>query len=108
MKLHKIRIAIYLITAWAMLASCSVEPELANIKLDESNPRLVVEGLITDQPGPYFVQLSLTTSYYNKGEAPKINNAIVTNTDNAGHSEVLSRVESQDGLYQTQTLQGEV
>ncbi len=89
-------------------AACTTEPEIIDIPLDDSNPKLVVEGLITNQPGPYYVKLSLSTSYYNTGGTPKVNDATVIITDNTGRRETLTRAPGQDGVYRTRNLRGVV
>jgi hypothetical protein len=87
------------------LSSCSLTPEVTDINLDNSDKHLVVEGLITDQPGPYSVKLSLSTNFYNK-EIERVEDAFVTITDNLGNRDVLTRSEA--GLYQTDSLEGKI
>jgi hypothetical protein len=87
------------------LFSCDITPEVTDIKVDNNTPRLVVDGLVSDQPGPYFVRLSLTADVYSK-EVEKINNAFVTITDNLGNRDILTRAE--DGVYQTDSLVGAI
>jgi len=72
-----------------------------NIKVPDSNAsQLVVDGVITDEPGPYTVKLSLTSSVdgflkFNKSITAKQ----VTLFDNAGNTEVMNEIET--GTYQT-------
>ncbi|RCR66120.1 DUF4249 domain-containing protein [Larkinella punicea] len=60
---------------------------------------LVVEGLITDQPGPYAVNLTQTADYTYSGLNLLVSGATVTLSDNAGNQEVLREVSP--GYYQT-------
>ncbi len=60
---------------------------------------LVVEGLITDQPGPYAVNLTQTADYTYSGLNLLVSGATVTLSDNAGNREVLREVSA--GYYQT-------
>jgi hypothetical protein len=108
MAMKKTITPLYILLLSCLLAACNIEPEVTDIDLDDTNPKLVVEGLITDQAGPYFVKLSLTTSYYTTGATPKINDAAITIADDTGNREVLSRVEGQEGIYQTNSLRGQV
>lgn len=59
---------------------------------------LVVDGMITNKPGPYTIRLSLSTSV-NRPDFIPLEKAKVTISDNAGNSEVLS--EGADGNYST-------
>ena len=38
--------------------------QVVSVDLNTANPRIVVEGNIKDQPGPYSVFLSMTGSYF--------------------------------------------
>lgn len=60
---------------------------------------MVVEGMITDQPGPYEVKLSYTADYTYTSLNFLVQGATVTLSDDAGNQEVL--FESQPGSYQT-------
>ncbi|MGA0555056.1 DUF4249 domain-containing protein [Larkinella sp. VNQ87] len=60
---------------------------------------LVVEGLVSDQPGPYTVTLSQTADYTYTGLNLFVRGATVTLSDNAGTNEVLT--ETSPGVYQT-------
>ncbi|WP_128544022.1 DUF4249 domain-containing protein [Larkinella soli] len=68
---------------------------------------LVVEGMITDRPGPYTVRLSRTADYNYNGLNLLEPQARVTLSDNAGHQEVLT--ETEYGVYQTRAggIQGQ-
>jgi hypothetical protein len=78
--------------------------KIINIDLNRVDPRLVIEGKITDQPGPYTVKISQTTDYYYPGEMPRISGARVIISDNHNTQEVLTEIEP--GTYQTDSLQG--
>jgi hypothetical protein len=79
-----------------------------SLKIQGESGVLVVDGLITDEPGPYFVTLSRSVSYnsdnvlrvYATPEA----GAQVRLSDNEGNSELL--VETKPGTYRTTTAQG--
>ena len=83
------------------LISCE---EIISIDLNNADKKIVIEGTITDQPGPYTVKITKTTDYYNPGSYPTVSGAQVTITDDLGFSEQLH--ETADGIYQTINLQG--
>ena len=65
---------------------------------DEYQEVLVVEGAITNQPGPYTIHLSRTIPI-ESNELKKEEGAIVTISDDKGHSEILK--ETAPGTYTT-------
>ena len=72
-----------------------------SIKIPDSySSQLVVDGLITDEPGPHTVTLSLASPIEDFLEfRKKIVAKSVTIIDNVGNSELLEEVEK--GVYQT-------
>jgi len=83
------------------LASCEKE---IDIDLNDSDPQIVIEGAITDQPGPYFVAISRSVIFSIPNNYPPVSGASVTITDNGGNTDVLTEVQA--GLYQTNTTVG--
>ena len=80
-----------------MLGSCI---DRINIKMPETDLPIVVDGLITDEPGPYTVQITQASTLdgflkYRKFLSAKS----VTIFDNAGNSEQLK--EAEIGVYKT-------
>ena len=68
--------------------------------LRSTDEKLIVEGLVTDQPGPYTVRLSGTTGYLTNGQVPTRDADLVTITDvEAGLTDTLRRTGA--GVYQT-------
>ncbi len=68
---------------------------------------LVVQGMITDQPGPYLVTLSSTIPINNQlGESGAVTGATIVIRDDQGEQETL--IEKSPGNYYTQTIQGVV
>lgn len=78
--------------------------ELTEIDLPEHPPQLVVEGELTDTPGPHVVRLYLVQDYFSKAPAPIVDNARVTISDDAGNSQELLYTEG--GRYETRGLEG--
>jgi hypothetical protein len=84
-----------------LLAGCQ---KVINLNLKDATGKYVIEGNITDLPGPYTVAISqvgkVTDNYVFNG----VSQAGVTVRDNAGNREVLQ--ETQPGIYQTAALAG--
>ncbi len=55
--------------------------ELIDLDLDQSEPRVVIEGKITNQPGPHKIKVSRTINYYDTAAIPPLSNAIVSLLD---------------------------
>ena len=83
------------------LVSCE---KVIDVDLSSVEPQIVIDGTITDQPGPYTVKISKTGDYFNPGAFPAVTGASVTISDNRGHSEILTEVT--DGIYLTSSIQG--
>ncbi len=96
MRLSKLTIAIFL-----FLCSCVTPYEVNTVFVEQ----LVVEGQITDQPGPYLVKISKTVpinqQFY---KTSPISHASVVIQDDQGNSEAL--YEGSSGNYYTYSTQG--
>mgnify|MGYP000008085226 CR=1 FL=1 len=86
---------IFLFFSWVV--TCCTDPFDPGIT--DYEKVLVVEGLITDQPGPYRVTLSRTTPI-NSEEAIAEEGALVRISDDHGNEAVLQ--ETSPGVYETQ------
>ena len=87
-----------------LVLSCVTEFQPETVSLP---PSLVVEGQITDQPGPYTVRLTRTADYSYKAINLLETGATVSIEDDLGNRETL-REQAPGGVYQTRTggLQG--
>jgi len=83
------------------LPSCQ---KVINIDLNSASPQLVIEGNVSDQPGPYIVKLTKTVNFSESNVFPPVTGATVIISDNTGNTETL--IESTPGTYTTSTLQG--
>lgn len=93
-----------------MLSSCINEIELP---IRSESPRLVVEGMITNEKPPYIVRLFTTGDFLSSRYPPAslgVQSALVTITDDTGKSTTLKAVLEQPGVYQTvdSTFRGEI
>ncbi|HEY0652492.1 MAG TPA: DUF4249 domain-containing protein [Chryseosolibacter sp.] len=74
-----------------------------------AEPRLVVNGMITNLPGPYTIELYISSDLNtNLNKPTPVSNAKVRIADDAGNEELL--VEKSPGVYETRTdgMQGTV
>ena len=66
----------------ALLTSCE---DVIDLKTETGASQLVVDGWITDQPGPQTIRLTLSAAYFNNGPAPVATGAEVLITDDKGN-----------------------
>ncbi|WP_210489819.1 DUF4249 domain-containing protein [Rufibacter aurantiacus] len=91
----------FLVSSLLLFSSCE---EVIDYDLPEDAAKVVIEGLVTDQPGPYTVRISTSKGYLNQGPAAGLENAVVRIKDSEGFEEILQA--KGNGLYQTSQLQG--
>jgi hypothetical protein len=85
----------------AAISSCT---KVINVDLNSASPNIVVDAEITDQPGPYNVNLTQTINFSDDNVFPALRGAAVIISDDAGNSEKLS--ETSPGNYTSSHLQG--
>lgn len=85
-------ILIFIVLA-ILIPSCIEDFDL---NLPEAEPRLVVDGLITNKPGPYYIRLTkskvinITSSWYSNTESvDPVSDAVVVISDNTGQKDTL-------------------
>jgi len=81
------------------LISCE---DIIDVELRDSEPRLVIEGTVTNQAIPPTVRISKSTNYFDPGIYPGVSGATVEISDDLGFSEILTEVEP--GLYMAEGL----
>ncbi len=91
-----------LIMTGLFLSSCE---KVISIDLNKAAPHLVIEGIVTDQPGPASVKLSLTGNYFEPSLVfPPVSNALVVLTDDHGQRDTLR--ETISGTYLSTKING--
>jgi hypothetical protein len=76
------------------------------VNLVNVSPQIVIEGNITNDTGPYQVQISRSVNYAADNVFPPVTDAVVSITDSTtGRKDVLLQVDS--GVYATQFLIGQ-
>ena len=94
----------YLLFLFLILDGC-IEP--FHVKIPASQQAMVVDGMISDQPGPYTVLLYRALPLDNEFHYPDwVSGASITMYDDQGGSETLK--ESTPGHYETSVFQGVV
>lgn len=83
------------------LAFCQKEIDL---DLNSSGPQLVIEGNISDEPGPYTIKLSKTVNFNQTNNYPPVTGATVIISDHTGTTDSLT--ETIPGSYQTLKIKG--
>jgi len=85
-----------------ILSSCS--EEVITIDLKDAEPKIVIEGILTDQGEPCIVKISKSGDFYKPSEFPPVTGATVTLLDSEGNQETLA--ENEAGMYIGNSLTG--
>ena len=84
------------------LNSCQ---EVVSIDLNKADPHIVIEGIISDQQGPYAVKITRTGNYFEPLlYFPPVTGAQIVITDDSGQRDTLKEVDQ--GTYFSTTLKG--
>ena len=84
------------------LNSCE---KVISVDLNNANPHIVIEGVVSDQPGPYSVKISMTGDYFTPSlYFPPVTGAQVVITDDKGQRDTLK--ETTQGTYLSTSLMG--
>lgn len=73
---------IILISTALVLWSCE---KTVFLDLNQTPSKIVIEGLVTNQPGYQFVKVTRTVDFYDSGETPRITDATVLVEDDLGN-----------------------
>ena len=74
--------------------------------LNPGQPRLVIEGGVTNGAGPYTVRLTRSADYYQPGNPVGVAGAVITIADDRGKLDTLTY--TSNGTYLTKTTKGAV
>jgi len=83
--------------ACAFLSGCT---KVINLSVPNAAAQLVIQGNVTNAPGPYQVMINSTVPFTAENSFPAVDGAVVTITDNTGVYDSL--VETSSGVYTTQ------
>ncbi len=96
----------YLILVLSAILLISCEKEI-NINLNKSNPRIVIEGNLSNLPGECSVKITKTINFDETIPNPTVSNAFVTITNlNTNTTDTLT--ETKPGIYTNDSLMGKL
>ena len=98
------KLFILAISAALLTTACKKD---VHLDLSNSSGLIVIEGNINNEPGPYYVVISRTITFYDSNNVVPVPGAKIIMTDNAGNSDSLTET-GWPGLYQTHTIQGTI
>jgi hypothetical protein len=78
--------------------------KVVNINLNNSAPKIIIEGSISDQPSSCSVKLSMTVNYDEPNVFPAVTGSLVTISDNLGNTAKLN--ETSRGFYSAPSFKG--
>lgn len=85
-----------------LMVSCERE---ITLNLEDQSGKIVIEGNVTDQAGPYVVRITKSVAFTQSNLYPAIENAEVTLSDDLGQTETLQY--TGNGIYQTSAFLGQ-
>jgi hypothetical protein len=71
---------------FALILFLSACEKTVYLDLDQSKPKVVIEGVVTDRAEMQFVKVSRSSGFYSNGGTPKVTDATVVVEDNLGNS----------------------
>ena len=83
-----------------VLMCCPACTKVINLSVPNAATQIVIEGNVTNGPGPYQVSITTTVPFSADNNFPTVDGAQVTITDNAGLYDSLT--ETAPGIYSTQ------
>jgi hypothetical protein len=83
-----------------VLMFCPACTKVINLSVPNAATQIVIEGNVTNGPGPYQVSITTTVPFNANNVFPTVDGAMVTITDTAGLYDSL--VETAPGIYSTQ------
>jgi hypothetical protein len=89
-----------ILVSW-LFASCT---KVVDLNLGDNNSKIVIDGNVTNEVGPYYVKIAKSVSFTESNTYPSVTNAFVTIEDNTGQKDTLTY--TSNGVYKTNSLQG--
>ena len=88
---------------WIVAGALSSCEQVIEVDLNQAGPQVVIEGIVTDQPGPYTVGLTRSGNYFEQSLSfPPVRNAVVMVGDNVGSRDTLK--EGAPGTYRSSSV----
>jgi hypothetical protein len=92
---------LFLIASLILFSSCK---KVIQLNLNNNTDMLVIEGVVTNVIGTYYVRLNKSVNFNNTNSFPPVTNAQVVITDNNNQRDTLTH--TSNGLYKTNSLKG--
>lgn len=90
-----------------LLAGMAACTKVINVDLKNVPPKYVIEGNVTNLPGPYTVTITQTKNFQDDNTFPGVSGAVISIADVTGNvTETLK--ETSPGVYQTQAIVGRI
>lgn len=99
--MHSLKIIVIVMFCFSLL-SCE---KVIDVKIRDADAKIVIEGVITDEPGSLKVKLTRTVKYNNSNQFPSITGATVKVKDN-GVEYILNEISP--GVYGNTLVSGQV
>src|SRR5690242_5018759 len=75
-----------LIILFAAVIGLTACEKTVYLDLDKSNPKVVIEGMVTDREDMQFVKVSRSAGFYSTGGTPRVTDATVQVVDDLGNT----------------------
>jgi Domain of unknown function (DUF4249) len=92
------------IVLFALLLAITACEKTITIDLNSTDPKVIIEGEVTDEAGSFKVKISKTVNFSDANNFPAVKGAIVTISDNTGSTQTLTKLTA--GLYTLKYLKG--
>jgi len=89
-------------TVALLMSSCK---KIVTLKLNNVPQAIVIQGEVTNNPGPYYVTISRPVDFYADNNFPPVSGAAVVITDGNGNIDSLTETTT-PGVYATSHLEG--
>ena len=83
----------YLVALAVSLSACE---KTVDLDVTQTQPKIVIEGQVTDCSTHNYVKVSRTTGFYSTGNSPRVSDATVSVEDNLGNIFVFDHYSGQD------------
>ncbi|MBU1100048.1 MAG: DUF4249 domain-containing protein [Bacteroidetes bacterium] len=85
-----------------MLFGCE---DVIEVQINDADPQIIIEANISDNYGPHYTYITMSTDFYKPNEYEGVSGAEVIIEDNNGFREMLTEISS--GKYSTSNILGE-
>jgi len=87
----------------SLLTACGDLERTVELDIGQTEKRVVIEGFVGNQPGMQYAVVSYNVDFYTDGKTPRISNALVMVSDEAGNSWELAETDT-PGRYEADFL----